>query len=234
MNTMESTKNPVALVSGASRGIGLDVGRQLLAMGWRVAFGMRDPKASAHKVAAFKPAEGQSIIVQLDVTDEQSCKAAVAQTVKAFGHLDCLVNNAGIDYDSDQRAIAPDFARSRKVLETNLWGAWQLAAAAAPHVKAAQGTVVNVSSGAGQLDGMGGGTPAYSISKAALNALTVKLAAEMPGCRVNAVDPGWTATDMGGGGRPVAGGAQSVVWAAVLSASGPTAGFFRDGKKLKW
>jgi NAD(P)-dependent dehydrogenase (short-subunit alcohol dehydrogenase family) len=231
---MTQTNTPVALISGASRGIGLDVGRQLLALGWRVAFGMRDPAASQAKVAAFKSMEGQSLIVPLDVRDDASCQSAVAHTLKTFGRLDSLINNAGIDYDSDQRATKPDFARSRATMDTNLWAAWMLAVAAAPHIKATKGTVVNVSSGAGQFEGMGGGTPAYSISKAALNALTIKLAAEMPGCRVNSVCPGWTATDMGGGGRPIADGAKSVVWAAILPATGPTAGFYRDGKRLAW
>jgi NAD(P)-dependent dehydrogenase (short-subunit alcohol dehydrogenase family) len=231
---MTQNIQPVALISGASRGIGLDVGRQLLALGWRVAFGMRDLAASQAKVAAFKPKEGQSLIVSLDVRDQASCNAAVAQTIKTFGRIDSLINNAGIDYDTDQRATTPDFARSRATMDTNLWGAWMLAVSAAPHIKVTKGTLVNVSSGAGQFEGMGGGTPAYSISKAALNALTIKLAADMPGCRVNAVCPGWTATDMGGGGRPIADGAKSVVWAALLKTAGPTAGFFRDGQPLKW
>jgi len=97
--------------------------------------------------------------------------------------------------------------------------------------------VVNVSSEAGSLAGMGGGTPAYSLSKAALNALTRMLAAELrkDGILVNAVCPGWVATNMGGpGGRPVAEGAASVVWAATLADDGPTGGFFRDGRPLPW
>src|SRR2546426_9900337 len=96
---------------------------------------------------------------------------------------------------------------------------------------------VNVSSEAGALAEMGGGTPAYSLSKAALNALTRMLAAELreDGILVNAVCPGWVATDMGGaGGRPVAAGAASVVWAATLPDDGPTGGFFRDGRRLNW
>jgi NAD(P)-dependent dehydrogenase (short-subunit alcohol dehydrogenase family) len=83
---------------------------------------------------------------------------------------------------------------------------------------------------------MGAGTPAYGVTKAALNALTRKLAAELKpdGILVNAVCPGWTNTDMGGGGRPVAEGARGIVWAATLPPDGPTGGFFRDGRRLGW
>jgi NAD(P)-dependent dehydrogenase (short-subunit alcohol dehydrogenase family) len=97
--------------------------------------------------------------------------------------------------------------------------------------------IVNVSSEAGSLAGMGGGTPAYTASKAALNALTRMLAAELRSERflVNAVCPGWVATDMGGhGGRPVSEGAAGIVWAAALPDNGPTGGFFRDGRPLPW
>ena len=96
--------------------------------------------------------------------------------------------------------------------------------------------LVNVSSGAGSLNGMSGATPAYSLTKAALNALTIMLANQLKGdgVLVNAVGPGWTATDMGGGGRPVSEGAASVVWAVTLEDNGPTGGFFRDGKQVPW
>jgi NAD(P)-dependent dehydrogenase (short-subunit alcohol dehydrogenase family) len=100
-----------------------------------------------------------------------------------------------------------------------------------------RGRIVNVSSQAGSLASMRGGTPAYSTSKAALNALTRVLAGDLTGTGVlvNAVCPGWVATDMGGtGGRPVADGAAGIIWAATLPDDGPTGGFFRDGKPLPW
>jgi NAD(P)-dependent dehydrogenase (short-subunit alcohol dehydrogenase family) len=126
----------------------------------------------------------------------------------------------------------------QQALDTNLLGAWRMCETFIPLLQHSQhARIVNVSSEAGSLTGMGGGTPAYTVSKTALNALTRMLAAELRNARilVNSVCPGWVATDMGGaGGRPVADGAASVVWAVLLPDAGPTGGFFRDGKPLPW
>jgi NAD(P)-dependent dehydrogenase (short-subunit alcohol dehydrogenase family) len=147
------------------------------------------------------------------------------------------VNNAAVHYDSWERPTGADWRIIREAFETNVFGAWRLAQGLAPVMRERRwGRIVNVSSEAGSLASMGAGTPAYSTSKAALNALTRGLAAELhgSGVLVNAVCPGWTATDMGGGGRPVPEGAASVVWAVTLPDDGPTGGFFRDGQKLAW
>jgi NAD(P)-dependent dehydrogenase (short-subunit alcohol dehydrogenase family) len=123
-------------------------------------------------------------------------------------------------------------------METNLYGAWRTALTFLPLLRRSpHPRLVNVSSGGGSISEMGAGTPAYSVSKAALNALTRILAAELraDGVLVNAVCPGWVATDMGGpGGRPVRDGAASVVWAVLLDDGGPTGGFFRDGRPVAW
>jgi len=149
-----------------------------------------------------------------------------------------LVNNAAIDYDTDQHALTADLDRVRRDLDTNLFGAWRMAQAFAPHLRASgHGRLVNVSSGAGSITDMQSGrTPAYSTAKLALNGLTRMLAAELrgEGVLVNSVCPGWTATDMGGGGRPVAEGARSIVWACLLDDHGPSGGFFRDGREIAW
>ena len=216
----------VALVTGGNRGIGLEVCRQLAANGHEVILGSRD-RAKGEAVA------GGLRVVRLDVADDDTVRRA-AQEIET---LDVLVNNAAILYDTWARAASADLGEVQAALETNLFGAWRTTLAFLPHLRrSAQPRVVNVSSESGSLNGMSAGTPAYSVSKAGLNALTRILAAELRGDRilVNAVCPGWTDTDMGQGGRPVEEGAASVVWAAELPDDGPTGGFFRDGRQLPW
>ncbi len=216
---------PVALVTGANRGIGLEVARQLAARGFEVLAGARDP-------ASVPALPGAVRAVRLDVTDQGSVDA-VAGSLDA---LDVLVNNAATHYDTDQRVLTADLGVVREALETNTLGAWRTAIACSGLLRAGtSGRLVNVSSGAGALTGMRDGTPAYSVSKAALNAVTLMLADALraDGVLVNAVCPGWVATDMGGpGGRPVEDGAAGIVWAATLPDDGPTGGFFRDGRPI--
>ena len=219
-----------ALVTGANRGIGLAVGRQLLDRGLRVLIGARDLDKGR---AAARTLGGDVTAVELDVADP----AAIERCARAVGPIDVLVNNAGVHYDTFQDALNADFRIVHEAFATNLFGAWHCARAWAPGMRdRGFGRIVNVSSESGSLHGMGRGTPAYATSKAALNALTRVLAGELAGTGVlvNAVCPGWTATDMGGGGRPIDDGAQGVVWAALLPENGPTGGFFRDGEPLPW
>jgi NAD(P)-dependent dehydrogenase (short-subunit alcohol dehydrogenase family) len=219
-----------ALVTGGARGLGVEIARQLAAAGFVVWLTARSAERAAEVAAGI---DGDVRPLALDVASEESV-AAAARSVEA---LDVLVNNAAIDYDTDARAVTADLARVRRALDTNLFGAWALCEAFAPHLRAsAHGRIVNVSSAAGQITDMGGGTPGYTLSKLSLNGLTRMLAAELrgDGVLVNAVCPGWTATDMGGGGRPVADGAASVVWACLLADDGPSGGFFRDGRPLDW
>src|SRR5690349_11070581 len=223
----------VTLVTGGNRGIGREVCRQLAARGHDVVLTARsaDAAASAARAVGAEP-------LQLDVTDPASVAAAVRWVGNRHGRLDVLVNNAAITYDTWQRAADADLAVVREAAETNLYGPWLMVEEFLPLLRQSRHPrIVNVSSEAGSLAGMGGGTPAYAVSKAGLNALTRMLAAELRADHilVNAVCPGWVATDMGGpGGRPVAEGAASVVWAATLPDSGPTGGFFRDGRPLPW
>jgi NAD(P)-dependent dehydrogenase (short-subunit alcohol dehydrogenase family) len=229
---MEEMHGRVALVTGGARGLGVEVSRQLAQAGMTVWLTARD-QAQAEEVAAEMAGDGEVRAAQLDVDDAESVAALAA----GLEGVDVLVNNAAIDFDTDARALTVDLNRVHRTLETNLFGAWRMAQAFTPHLKAsAHARLVNVSSGAGSLAEMRGGTPGYSTSKAALNALTLMLAAELrkSSVLVNSVCPGWTATEMGGGGRPIPEGARSIVWACLLDDDGPSGGFFRDGRPIEW
>jgi NAD(P)-dependent dehydrogenase (short-subunit alcohol dehydrogenase family) len=228
----------IAIVTGANRGIGLEVVRQLAHKGITVILGSRDLEKGTAAAAKLVDEGLQVLPRQLDVADPDSIARLAAQVEQEFGRLDVLVNNAGILYDTWQQASTANLDTVQEAIATNTFGPWRMCKAFVPLLRRSQqGRIVNVSSEAGSLASMGGSTPAYSVSKAALNAFTRTLAAELKssGILVNSICPGWVATDMGGaGGRPVEDGAASVVWAAMLPADGPTGGFFRDGKPLPW
>ncbi len=233
-----SNPKQLAIVTGANRGIGLEVCRQLAARDYAVVLGSRD---LAKGEAAARDIPGEVHPRQLDVTDPESIERLKASIEEDFGRLDVLVNNAAILYDNFQGAVGADLAVVHEALETNLFGAWRMFQAFLPLLhRSGHGRVVNVSSESGSLADIfrrGGGPPAYTVSKVGLNSLTLMLAAELrdTGILVNSVCPGWVATDMGGaGGRPIPDGAASVVWAATLPDDGPMGGFFRDGKPLPW
>ena len=178
------------------------------------------------------------IFFQLDVSNKSNIKDIFTKIKRQFGRLDILINNAAILYDTNQYAMNADLELVSKALTTNLYGPWLLCQAFIPLMeKNDYGRVVNVSSGAASLNYMEGGTPAYGISKVALNALTRKLASELgrKNVLVNSINPGWVTTDMGGhGGRPVEEGCRGIVWAATLPNNGPSGGFFYDGEPELW
>ncbi|HEX6182678.1 MAG TPA: SDR family oxidoreductase [Pyrinomonadaceae bacterium] len=236
---MDEFSGRVALVTGAYRGIGLEVSRQLARRGFSVFLSARDPAKAQAAAETLRRHRLKVLPALLDVTDERSVEATRLFVEARFGRLDVLVNNAAILYDSWQRAETADLETVREAFETNTLGAWRTAQAFIPLLtKGGHGRIVNVSSESGSLDVMGGGTPAYSVSKAALNALTRMLADELRPARVlvNSVCPGWVATEMGGADAPrsVEEGAAGIVWAATLPDEGPTGGFFRDGQPLAW
>lgn len=228
----------IVVITGANRGIGLELARQLAAAGDLVILGSRDP-AKGEAAAGALARRGVAVAVRaLDVTDEADVARLASDLEQDHGRVDVLVNNAAIHYDTWQRASNADLRVVSEALGTNLLGAWRTTLALLPLLRrSSHGRIVNVSSGAGELTGMTGGIPAYKVSKVGLNALTLMLAGELRRDRilVNAVCPGWVATDMGGpGGRPVAAGAASVRWAVDLPDDGPTGGFFRDGLAIPW
>ncbi len=228
----------IVVVTGANRGIGLEITRQLAAGGDTVVLGARDPVMG--KVVAEELArEGLDVVAEhLDVTDVGSLTTLAGTLDDRFGRVDGLVNNAAISYDTWQSATNADLEAVVDAMDTNVFGAWRTTQALLPLLRrSGHGRIANVSSGAGALTDMGGGLPAYKLSKVSLNALTRMWAAELADDHilVNAVCPGWVATDMGGpGGRPVTEGAEGIVWAVNLPDSGATGGFFRDRRPIPW
>jgi NAD(P)-dependent dehydrogenase (short-subunit alcohol dehydrogenase family) len=233
---MHDNTNPVALVTGASRGIGREVAAQLAGRGYDVVLSARDPDAAgrgATEVAAQTAARVSALT--LDVADPASIASAAERLTQDPGRLDVLVNNAGVGTDWGVSGTDPDFDAMDRALQTNFYGAYRLTVALLDLLRAsAHPRIVNVSSGMGGVAEMGGWSPGYRVSKAALNAMTRILSTELApeGFLVNSACPGFVATDMGaqfGATKSVADGAAGVVWLATLPDDGPTGGFFRDG-----
>lgn len=236
----------IVLVTGSAHGIGLEVVRQLAEKGMTVVLTARD-EAKGEAAARELADEGLEVrFLKLDITDQGSVQAAAEQIEQDYGKLDVLVNNAAAYADWSETASGAELTHSQAVMNTNLFGAWRTVQAFLPLLeKSEHARIVNVSSGAGSHGesqfGLGSSptVASYGVSKAALNALTVKFAGELKeqGILVNAVDPGLTATAPGMaemGAQPVPEGAASVVWAATLKKDGPTGGFFRNGEPLPW
>jgi NAD(P)-dependent dehydrogenase (short-subunit alcohol dehydrogenase family) len=242
-----ATNETIALVTGATKGIGFEVSRQLAGRGMLVILTGRDAAKTA-EAAKTLTNEGLNVIARtVDVADDASVRELAASMDQEFGRLDILVNNAAGYVDWSETATTADLKATHDLLETNLFGGWRMAQAFLPLLKNSQhARIVNVASGAGSHGDMQfglttgkGSVASYGISKAALLALTTKLAAELDGTGilVNATCPGFTATAPGMeamGARPILEGAASVVWAALLPDDGPNGGFFRDGQPVPW
>lgn len=235
---VKTTKKKIALVTGANRGLGFETCKQLSQLGVTVLLTSRDPTKGEVAAKQLIDKGLDVIFYQLDVSDRSNIKDIFTKIENQLGRLDILINNAAILYDKDQSTMNADLELVNKALTTNLFGPWLLCQAFIPLMeKNGYGRIVNVSSGAASMHYMEGGTPAYGISKVALNALTRKLASELgrKNVLVNSVDPGWVATDMGGhGGRPIEDGCRGIVWAATLPNNGPSGGFFHDGEPELW
>ncbi|AFY71807.1 short-chain dehydrogenase/reductase SDR [Thalassoporum mexicanum PCC 7367] len=230
----------VAVITGSYKGLGLETGIQLVEKGLQVILTSRD-RLKGEPVAAKLKEDGIPVDYhQLDVTNPLSISELTGYVRDTYGHWDVLVNNAGIFPDADSGTIFnADLDIIRHTLNTNTLGALNMAQVAVPFMKANNyGRIVNVSSGMGQLDDMGGQYASYRISKTALNAVTRILNAELVGTNilVNSVCPGWVRTDMGGSSaaRSVQEGADTIVWLATLADGSPSGGFFRDRQSIPW
>lgn len=233
----------IALVTGANRGLGFETCRQLAQQGIHVILSSRDAAKGQAAVEKLK-AEGLTVSYHpLDVANSESIKRLAQFIQKQFGHLEILVNNAGIFIDPQDSAAGSIFQASldtlRTTYETNVYGPLQLCQALIPLMQLqGYGRVVNISSGMGQLSDMNGGSPGYRLSKTALNVLTRIFTDELKGMNilVNSVCPGWVRTDMGGPNAhlSIEKGVNTVVWLATLPDGSPTGLFFRDRQQIPW
>jgi NAD(P)-dependent dehydrogenase (short-subunit alcohol dehydrogenase family) len=226
-----------ALVTGANKGIGFEVTRELARLGLRVFLGARNAKAGQAAAEKLRSA-GDVVFLEIDISNEKSIHAAVEEISRHTDRLDVLVNNAGVLLDEDKGALSVTPEIFENTIRTNTLGPWLVTQAFVPLLKKSAGPrIVNVSSGGGQLeDGADGWAPAYCVSKTALNGVTVQLAAALPKFAVNSVCPGWVRTDMGGENatRSVAEGAATIVWLATEAPHDLTSKFVKDRKVIPW
>jgi len=229
-------KEKIALVTGANKGIGFEVTRELARMGFRVFLGARNEQAG--RAAAEKIAGDKVEFLEIDVADPASVRRTFKEFSRHANHLDALVNNAGILLEEDKTALTITPEIFEKTFRTNTLGPWLVAQTFLPLLEKSDAPrIVNVSSGGGQLDGGADGwAPGYCVSKTALNGVTVQLAAALPKFAVNCVCPGWVRTDMGGSNatRSIAEGASGIVWLAADAPQDLTGKFLRDRKVIPW
>ena len=233
-----------AIVTGANRGIGREIARQLVLRSYRVIFTSRDQLKGKQAVDGLKrelgaKMPGDLIYHQLDVTDGESISRLYDDVTSEYLAADVLVNNAAVLLDQDGRLLQTPVDIYRLMMETNVYGPLRLCQTFMPMMlERNYGRVVNVSSGSGQIENMLDDMTAYRLSKMALNGLTLMLADSVKGMNVlvNAGCPGWVRTDMGGpeASRSVEQGADGLVWLATLPDGGPQGGFFRDKQPISW
>lgn len=230
--------NKIAMVTGANRGIGFAVAKGLLQKGVKVIVTSRkeeDGIEAQEKLSQY----GEAVYHQLDVVDKNSIENLYTFIKAKYDKLDILINNAGINYDTWHNVQNADLDEVQKTLETNTIAPWRMIQTFLPLLRRSEAaSIVNVSSGAGSLASQTGGTPGYSLSKLALNGLTLQFAHQLKseGILVNSVCPGWVRTDMGGRGatKSPKEGADTIIWAALLDDSNMTGRFFRDRKEISW
>ena len=226
------------MITGANKGIGHEVARQLAAKGFHVFVGARNAKAGRKAAEEIAKQAGKETFLEIDVADNGSVTTAAREFSNIEDHLDVLVNNAGIIVDGDNAILEIRDDLFRKTLETNTLGTLRVTRSFTPLLRKSKAPrVINVSSSGGQLtDGADGWAPAYCISKTALNGVTVQLAAALPKFAVNSVCPGWVRTEMGGenASRSVEEGAHTIVWLASEAPQDLTGKFLRDRKEIPW
>jgi NAD(P)-dependent dehydrogenase (short-subunit alcohol dehydrogenase family) len=243
----QSHKGKIALITGANKGIGFEVARQLGVEGVTVLVGARNPQLGEAAVAKLRAAAADVQFIELDVTKPETIAKAAEQLRAQYGRLDILVNNAGVLDKRDGPPSVADPDAVRRVLDVNFFGVLAVTQAMLPLVrKAASGRIVMVSSGLGSLTW--NADPSWSFaaikplgyngSKAILNMMTVQLAWELRDTpiKVNTVNPGYTATDLNGnsGTQTIGEGAVETVRQSLAPDDAPTGGFFETGGVVPW
>lgn len=228
----------IALVTGTNRGIGLEISKQLAVKGITVIMTARNMHVGRPVVNEIRQQWKHVWYHQLDVTDEKSIQDLFEYVNSRWEKLDILINNAGIFLDDQKLLIDLDLDTMRSTMETNVYGPLKLIQVMLPLLKKSDDArIINISSTMGQFSSLGETGGAYRISKAALNVLTVILAAELSssGIKVNSVHPGWVRTDMGGPSAPksVEQGADTAVWLATADKI-PNGSFLADRKIIGW
>ncbi|MBE5101543.1 SDR family oxidoreductase [Priestia aryabhattai] len=229
----------VALVTGGNRGIGYELVRQLAMDGFKVILTSRNSESGHAAVQKLKESHLDVSFVAMDISSEASIRKAAAKVSEQYGRLDVLINNAGIYLDKNQKLVNMDPSVLEKTLETNFFGAYHVIRSFMPLMEQqAYGRIINVSSEYGAMSEMSSpGVGAYKLSKLVLNGLTQLIAAESTNdIKINAVDPGWVNSDMGGPSAPRTPhqAARSILWLATIGPEGPSGGFFKDGKQIDW
>lgn len=233
-------KNRVAVVSGGNRGVGLGVVEAFARLGHRTVMGCRDLRQGESLSKTFRKKGLEVTAFALNVTSQNSVVKFCDDVLALYGRIDVLINNAAIYLEGNASYLEIDETVLRATLDVNVVGAWRMCKAISPiMLQQGYGRIVNVSSGWGAISEMAGNAAAYRLSKAALNALTKIVAAEMVGkgnIKVNAICPGWVRTRMGGADAPtsVHEAAEGIVWAATLPSDGPSGEFFRNKERISW
>ncbi len=239
MSDLTPQTGRIAIVTGANRGIGFEVCRQLARGDVRVILTSRDENKGQSAIGRLEAEGLEADYYPLDVTDPGSIQRLRDFVERQYGRLDILVNNAAVYLDDRHSLLAVDYDLLRLTMDTNAYGPLLLTQAFVPLMrKNGYGRIVNVSSGIGELSDLGSSWPAYRLSKILLNIQTRIIAGELRGNNIliNAMCPGWVRTDMGGIGAPrsVEEGADTIVWLALLPDDGPQGGYFRDRRSIDW
>lgn len=229
----------VALVTGGNRGIGYELVKQLALHGFKVLLASRDPKLGEEATSKLNEANLDVKFLVMDVNNQQSVQQAAVAVKEEYGKLDVLINNAGVYLEENKRLVDSDPSILENTMATNFYGPYYVIRSFIPLMEKQNfGRIINISSEYGAIREMKSpGVGSYKLSKLALNALTQLIAAETKGnIKINAVDPGWVSSDMGGPSAPITPkkAAEAILWLTTIGTDGPNGQFFRNGKQIDW